>query len=254
MAKSDTQKTPSARENLLLRARERYTDRNFADIGAEAGEGVSDLDEAIDEMLTDLLTKQKAYDTNNTRLRELLLSDPSAAAFLQRWLETGDPRSALVETFGDDLGMTEEGRGRFKKQLEDWQQRKSANDALEAEAESNWQESLSALEEWGNSKSLSLEEKRDVMLRLLSIAFNGMENKYSAEDFDLAYNAINHDRDVAAAREEGEVTGRNSRIAATRKERSVTGNMPPAPTGRQGGAMSDPRPQKKSFWGDVNNG
>ena len=99
-----------------------------------------------------------------------------------------------------------------------------------------------------------MEQKRDVMLRLLAIAFNGMENKYSTEDFDLALNAINHDSDVATARQEGEVAGRNERIAAARRDRTAAGNMPPAPTGRQGGAMSEPRPKKRSFWGEVNNG
>lgn len=254
MAKSENNKKPSARESLLSRARERYPDRNFADIGAAPGEGTADLDEAIDEMLTDLSNRQATYDENNSKLSELLMSDPSAAEFIQKWVETGDPRTALVEQFGEELGIAEERRAEFKNQLDGWRERKAANDALEAEAEANWQQSLAALEEWGNAKGLSLEQKRDVMLRLLAITFNGMENKYGPEDFDLAYNAINHDSDVAAARVEGEVAGRNERIAAARRDRTAAAAMPPAPTGRQGGSMQEPKPQKKSFWGEVNNG
>lgn len=255
MAKSDKKKAPSSREKLLSRARERYPDRTFADIGAtEPQEGVSDLDEAIDEMLEDYASRQAANDESNGRLRDLLLTDPSSAEFIQKWVETGDPRTALVETFGDDLGMSEDARSQFTAQLEGWRERKSANDALESEAETNWQNSLAQLEEWGNGKGLSLEQKRDVMLRLLSITFNGMENKYGAEDFDLALNAINHDSDVAAARQEGEVAGRNQRISAARRDRATAANMPPAPTGRQGGAMSEPKPAKRSFWGEVNEG
>jgi len=246
MAKSDNNNKPSARESLLSRARERYPDRNFADIGATPAEGTADLDEAINDMLTDFTTKQAAYDENNNKLRDLLISDPSAAEFVQKWVETGDPRTALVETFGDDLGMSEEGQKNFKDQLSGWRERKSANDALEAEADANWQNSLQALEDWGNEKGLSLEQKRDVMLRILAITFNGMENKYSTEDFDLALNAINHDSDVATARQEGEVAGRNERIAAARRDRTAAGNMPPAPTGRQGGAMAEPKPARKS--------
>lgn len=255
MAKSNNTTKPSARENLLSRARERFPDRTFADIGAEAGEGVSDLDEAIDEMLTDFSTRQATYDENNNRLKELMMSDPSAAEFVEKWIETGDPRTALVETFGDDLGMSEEGQAKFKDQLSSWRERKSANDALEAEAESNWQASLAALDEWGDGKGLTLEQKRDVMIRLLSITFNGMENKYSAEDFELALNAINHDSDVAAARQEGEVAGRNEKITANRRQRTdAAGTMPPS-AGRQGGAMGEPKPpKKKSFWGQVNEG
>lgn len=252
MAKSENEK--SSRENLLSRARERFPDRTFADLDAtEPQEGVADLDDAIDEMLQEYATNQSAYDEKNSRLTDLLISDPSAAEFVQKWIETGDPRSALVETFGDDLGMSEEGQANFKGQLDSWRERKAANDALEADAENNWQASLSALEEWGDGKGLSLEQKRDVMLRLLAITFNGMENKYAAEDFDLAYNAINHDTDVAAAREEGEVAGRNAKIEAARRDRNTTEAMPPAPIGGQGGKTRERRPQavSNSPWAGI---
>ena len=247
MAKSDKKKATSSREKLLARARERYTDRTFADLdAAEPQEGVADLDDAIDEMLEDYSTRQAAYDENNNKLRDLLMSDPSSAEFIQKWVETGDPRTALVEVFGDDLGISEEGREKFKAQLDGWRERKSANDALEAEAEANWQNSLNTLEEWGNAKGLTLEQKRDVMLRLLAITFNGMENKYGTEDFDLAYNAINHDSDVAAARAAGEVAGRNAKIEATRRERNVAGAMPPSANGGQGGRTRERMPESES--------
>ena len=186
MAKSKEKKAVSSREKMLSRARERFPDRTFADLGAEPAEGVADLDDAIDEMLEDYSTKQKAYDDNNARLRDLLMSDPTSAEFIQKWIETGDPRTALVEAFGDELGISEEGREKFKANLESWRERKSANDALEAEADANWNASLEALNAWGDAKGLSLEEKRDVMLRLLGITFNGMENKYAEKARSLA--------------------------------------------------------------------
>ena len=98
-----------------------------------------------------------------------------------------------------------------------------------------------------------MEQKRDVMLRLLAITFNGMENKYNAEDFDLAYNAINHDTDVAAARAEGEVAGRNEKIAAARRDRNASVAMPPAPIGSQGGRARERNiaPKADSPWAGI---
>lgn len=251
----DTQKKASSREALLARAREQYPDRTFADLDAtEPQEGTANLDDAINEMLENLTSKQKTYDEQNSRLVELLTTDPGSAEFMNRWIESGDPRTALIETFGDDLGMSEEAKSQFASNLEGWRERKAENDRLSQEAEDNWQTSLSALEKWGNAKGLSLDQKRDVMVRLLSITFNGMVNKYAAEDFDLAYNAINHDTDVANARAEGEVAGRNAKIAANRRERGTASTLPPAPTGRQGGILAEPKPKKQSFWGEVNNG
>lgn len=254
MAKSDNNNTASSRESMLARARESFPDRRFADIGAEPQEGDADLDDAINEMLEGYATRQATYDENNKRLSELLMSDPSAAEFLQKWVETGDPRSALVDTFGDDLGMSEEASANFKGQLDDWRKRRDESVAADAAAESNYREkSIPALEEWGNAKGLSMEQKRDVMLKLIDIAVRGVfEGMYTAEDFDLAWNAINHDEDVAAARAEGEVAGRNERIAAARRDRNAAGTMPPAPVGGQGGRTRERQPKgERDIWDNL---
>ena len=228
---------------MLDRARERFPDRKFADLDAtEPQEGVADLDAAIDEILEDYASRQATYDENDTKLKNLLVSDPSSAEFIQRWVETGDPRTALVETFGEELGMSEERAAEFEGQLESWRARKAENDALNAEAEANWDQSLLALEEWGNAKGLSLEQKRDIMVRLLAIVTGGIVNKYGPEDFDLAYNAINHDADVAAARAEGEVAGRNERIAAARRNRNAADALPPTAAAGQGARVLERRP------------
>ena len=254
MAKTEnTNNTPSARQKLLDRARERFTDRTFSDLDGEPVEGAADLDEAIDEMLTDFSTRQAEYDEKNGKLRDLLMSDPDMAEVVLLWVETGDPRKVIVEKFGDDLGMSEEAREKFSESLSGWRERKAENDALSAQAEENWNQSLNALEEWGNAKGLSLEQKRDVMLRLLAITFNGMENKYTPEDFDLALNAINHDADVEAARAEGEVAGRNAKIAANRRDRSATAALPPASAGGQGARTVErkPKPENNSPWSGI---
>ena len=238
---------------MLELARERFPDRTFADLDAtEPQEGVADLDDAIDEMLQDYATRQSAYDENDNKLKSLLGTDPDIAEVIMSWIETGDPRVAIVDRFGDDLGMSEEAREQFKTNLEGWRERKAANDALEAQAEANWLESLSKLEEWGNANGLSFEQKRDVMLRLLAVTFNGMENKYGEDDFNMALHSMNYDTDVAAARAAGEVAGRNARIAAERRVRSEAGVMPPAGAAGQGGRAAERKAEReRSVWDDV---
>ena len=238
---------------MLDLAREKFPDRTFADLDAtEPQEGVADLDDAIDEMLQAYATRQAADDENNSKLKQLLGTDPDIGEVMQSWIETGDPRVAIVERFGDDLGMGEEARERFKDNLNGWRERKAANDALESEAESNWQESLQKLAAWGEAKGLSFEQQRDVMLRLLAVTFNGMENKYGEDDFNMALHSMNCDADVAAARAAGEVAGRNARIAAERRVRSEAGVMPPAGAAGQGGRATERKPEGvKSVWADV---
>lgn len=239
---------------MLARARERFPDRTFADLDAtEPIEGAASLDDAIEEILEEATSKNKDYEEQNSRLAQLLVKDPTSARFIKKWVDTGDPRTAIVELFGDDLGMSEESRGKFKEQLDGWSKRKAENDALDAEYDTNWQQSLKDVISWGESKGLSFDQQRDVMVRLLAIVSNGIIGKYTAEDFDLAYNAIRHDSDVAAARAEGEVAGRNAKIAAARRDRSLAGAMPPSASGGQGGSAAEktPQPAKKSIWTGI---
>ena len=248
--------TISSRQRMLDRARERFPDRTFADLDAtEPQEGVADLDDAIDEMLEDFSSRQAVYDENDNKLKNLLVSDPSSAEFIQRWVETGDPRTALVETFGDELGMSEESAAGFKDQLDSWRKRRDESEAADLAASSNYHDkSLPALDAWGDKKGLSLEQKRDVMVRLIDLAARGaFDGIYTEDDFNMVWNAMNHDNDVASARAQGEVEGRNARIAARRRDRSMAGSMPPTAIGGQGAVASEPQPKKRSFWGEVNN-
>lgn len=254
MAKADKQGVKTSREQLMSVASERFPDRRFkGQIGQDGQEGQDELEDSILEIVQDYSTKQGEYDANNKKLHKLLMDDPSSAEFLQKWLETGDPRTALVEVFGEELGISEEGQKKFKAQLDGWRERRDANNALEAESETNWNNSLAALEEWGNGKGLSLEQKRDVMLRLLAITFNGMESKYSPDDFELALKAINHDKDVDNAREEGMIAGKNAKIATVKRGRAAAAGMPPVSNGGQGMRGREPKPETKqeSVWAGI---
>ena len=246
MAKQEKKAPKQSRVNTLARIREEYPDRTFDELDAEtASEGASDLDDAIDEALENLIKGRAESSEKNAALKKLLLESPDMAEFVQRWVDTGDPQAAFVEMYGDQFGISDEGREAYKGQIEDWRKRKADNDALEAEAPKNWEESLGKLKSWGDAKGLSAQQQTDVMVRLLSIVFNGMENKYNEDDFNLAWNAINHDADVAAARHEGEVAGKNARAEAKRHERAFAGTMPPAAAGGQAGGVKERQPAQE---------
>ena len=243
----------SSRDRLMSLASERYPDRHWkGQIGQDGQEGQDELEDAIYEMITDYSTRQATYDENNGKLRDLLMSDPDCAELMQKWVETGDVRVALVEKFGDELGMSEQAKEQFKGNLDSWRQRKAENDRLTAESEANWNASLEALNSWGDSKGLSMEQKADVMGRLLAITFNGMENKYGQDDFELALKALNYDTDVENAREEGMVAGKNAKINTVKRGRAAAANMPPASTGGQGMRGKEPEaPKPKSVWENL---
>lgn len=253
MPNADNKEVMSSRDRLMNLASERYPDRNWkGQIGQDGQEGQDDLEDAIYEMISDYSTKQAAYDENNGKLRDLLMSDPESAEFMQKWIETGDPRKALVEQYGDDLGMSDEAKTQFGDSLTSWRGRKEENDRLAAEADANWKQSLADLDTWGDGKGLTLEQKRDVMLRLLAITFNGMENKYGQDDYELALKALNYDTDVQNAREEGMVAGKNAKIRTMKHDRAAASSLPPASVGGQGMRGREEVPQApQSVWSGL---
>ena len=251
MAKTDTQSVADYRNQLLSRARSRFPDRNFdGQDGQNGGDGQA-LEQAIFEMLEESDEKIKGYVDENNKMLDLFMSDPSSAEFVTKWAETGDPRVALVETFGDDLAelSTEEGRGKFSSSLDSWRQRKNDNDNLNKEADANWNKSLEDLESWGNANGLSQEQKIAVLMKLVQITADGLMNKYSTEDFDMALKVMNFDSAVSNARMEGEVAGRNAKIREAKRGRANGEAMPPSIRGGQGMRIAEQKPERaKSIW------
>ena len=212
------------------------------------------MEQAILDMMTESEARIAENDSKNAQLVNLFASDPVSAEFVSKWAETGDPRKALIETFGDDLEelSTEEGRSKFSEDLQGWRDRRAENDRMNEEADANWQQSLSELDAWGNEKGMDDDQKAAVILRLIKIASEGLMNKYGREDFEMVYKETNYDSAVASARSEGEIAGRNAKIAEARRERSAANTMPPSPSG-QGIRAREPRPAptQRSVWSGI---
>lgn len=256
MEKTETQEVKKGRDKLRTRASERFPDRRFVTDVTDVTDGqqVDDLDDAISEMMDEQDARMGEMNDKLGKLQQLMYSDPQSAEFISLWLETGDPRAALVETFGDELSElgSEEGRQKFSGNLTSWRERKAKNDELTAQYDSNWNAFLEKLNTWGNDKGLSEEQKANVAMRLIDVYDKGLTNAYDESDMDMAYKALSYDKDVAVARQEGEVTGRNAKIQSQRRTRTPQEGMPPSGAGSKGMRMPAPEPpEKRNIWDMV---
>jgi len=255
MPETENQAVMNSREKLQALMAEKYPDKKFGVQSAENAESDSpadDLENSVLEYIAGLEQQIADNKAKNDELVRIVDTDPKAGPFLQRWVESGDPRSALVEVFGDDLASlaTEEGRGQFQEQLAGWREKKAAEEKLNEESEANWTRTLETLDAWGNAKGLTDEQKSQIILRLIDIAVGGMTNSYQEKDFEMAYKDSEFDNAVSAAKKEGEIIGRNESIKAARRERSATGALPPSLGGGQGMRIpaDKPKPVDNNPW------
>ena len=250
MGEIDNQQDRDYRGELIERVRAKYPDRSFSVQSGESGESI---EQAVMEMLDEGASALDEMNSKNAQIAQLFVNDPQSGNFIMEWMATGDPRAALVKTFGDGLSSlgTEEGRAAFGEQLSDWRRRKAESDAAQEEAERNWEASKAALESFCQQNGLSIDQGLEILFRLQKIAADALMNKYDPADFSLVLKEMNYDGAIEAARNEGLVAGRNETIERRRRGRGASDVIPPAISGR-GIRATEPKPKSpESPWAGV---
>jgi hypothetical protein len=122
----------------------------------------------------------------------------------------------------------------------DYVERVAKSKELEEEYKQNFAESCKVFDKIQQERGLSdemLDEAYEVVKRITNEAILG---KFTEETMLMALNAINHDADVANARNEGTIAGRNTKIEE-KLRKPKTGDGTP----NLGGSNNAPTSQKR---------
>lgn len=252
MGETENQQVTDYRSRLVDRMKSRYPDRDFTDTNDT--NSPNGLAQSLDETFADYDSKMQEYDENNNRMMDLYKTSGKAGSFFNRWAETKNPAIALREIYGPELLealQSEEGAARLAEIEAREAQAKADNDAFEEEKTANLQQSFAALDQWCESKGITDEnEKVNVFMRFYDILSDALVGKYTSELFEMGWKADHYDEDVANARHEGEVAGRNAKIVAGQQRRSAQAAMPPMTSGQGTRANETTAPREKS-WSDY---
>ena len=145
---------------------------------------------------------------------------------------------------GIDIGAAmqdEEMAKKVAQQIADFQQKKADEENHEKELVENLQKSADAMEELG----LDEDGKADLWEKFFKVAVDAENGIVSAETWRLFKNAQNYDADVASAREEGAMQGRNEKIQ-NRVKRSEKTEIPPSLN--TNGGVSSTKKKSSGFW------
>lgn len=254
----ENQPTMDYRSRLRERMSQRYPDRNYEE--TEENQGNEELArsamESMDDYegrINDYEGRIQKYEDDNKQMADFFRTNPRGAAFLNSWVKSGSPGLAFLKAYGRqafDALQSEDGLEQIAQIEAEEAQFLADEESRKEEMMSNLSQSFDALDAWGDERGLSDEEKVKVFDRFHTIVMDAHKGIYAQELFDMAWKADHYDEDVANARHEGEVSGRNAKIKETQRKRSEVASMPPALSGQEATAINGNKPTRKS-WGDY---
>lgn len=221
-AKEQEPPTPSRRDALKQRLQERYPDDSFDDDEVMAGRVLDDYD--------DLQQRHDALQADQDKLNKLFGNDPKAAAFMQRWIEGGDPAVELVRVYGSDelrdaLDDPEK-QDALAEASKEYAERVAKDKEFEQKYQQNLSASLDEMDAFQQSEGLSDDEMDGLLTQLAQSATDFISGKITTEALNGVLRSTRYSADVENAEREGEVRGRNQKIDAKLKKRTAGDGVP----------------------------
>lgn len=238
---ADNNNVKSRRDLHLERLRKKYPEKKFEDDEEIYGQISDDYDQYEQEL--------DGYRSREKSLSDMFAADPRSAQFLTDMHNGTDPVLGLVRNFGveiKDVLDDPEMQDKIAEANKDYVERVANSKKLDEEYEKNMDATLETMRSYQQEKGLNDEQIDEIAALLLGVVRDGVMGKFSREILEMASKALNYDADVAAAGEEGEIAGRNTKITEKlRKSKQGDGTAPLG--GKNGQGVSTPRKAESMF-------
>lgn len=231
----------SNREAFMERYKADYPDDNYED------------EEAIYGRMNQRNADYDRLRTNDDNFRKLVNEHPEYGGMVADMMEGKNFIESFLARFSDEDITAARNDPEMAKKLADAQAEylKGIEDSkkLREEGDANIQVSLQELSSYCNDNGIDEEGATTLWGKCLDFAGNVLKGIFTKELFDLVNKGMNHDDDVAAAREEGEIAGHNAKVQTQMAKGQGPEGIPPTFDGGQGGVAAEPKPvQKKKFY------
>lgn len=232
---------PGQRDMFFERIRTNFPDNNYE----EDEEGYyRDANSLLDSLVKD----SKSFKDLSQKLSARLDKDPREAEVMLDWLDGTDIRVAIARHMGQEaLTVPEEGSEEYEAFTKAGEDRRKELDDMKTKVDtyrSNVDASTADLDAIAEENQWSEEERADVESYIANILEKVYSGRMDKDFFNGILKARNYDKDIAGAREQGQVEGRNEKIEAEKRHHAGSG-LPNAATGGSTSAeVDDPRAKK----------
>lgn len=213
---ADKKEVKSNKSRLVGRYGSRQPDRNWDDeTGFEDLAGF-----AADEL--------EKFEQDNKRLADLYAKDVRFAGLMNHAANGGDILDYLLDEYGSDFADAlngDEGRKKLSERKKKEDERKAKEKEDDEEYNRNTAQSEKDFETIKEKYGLSDEDLAEIYHGMRQSARDVAFNKFSPDAMERYIKGGRYDKDVAGAREEGHIAGKNQR---TRREFRESGKQPGA--------------------------
>lgn len=185
------------------------------------------------------------YEESAKRLMDTIDKDAIAGDLFVAMAHDENPVVYLIRRWGPDILewiKTDEGIASIQKAADEFRAKQEQKGKDDEEWTRNVSASIDRLNAFAQSHGLDEERQTEVFNRLWELGQKFLDGNYDDADFELALKALGYDEDVANAREEGEIEGRNTRITEKLRRSEPERSMPTPMNG--GGESPDETPEE----------
>lgn len=210
-------------------------------------------EEAFYESANSNLDELESYRKHNADLIGTFNNNKAFASMLMAAKNGEDPYEWMAANLGADISellSDPEYSKKISEAAKKFNETQAKGEASQKEYEANVQNTLAELQKiqqetgWDNEKCYNLAS------RVYDIIDQGLKGIITAETFRMVMDGMNYKDDVASARSEGEVTGRNAKIAEQLKKEKKPEGMPPSLSTAKGQPTQQPK-KKPSYWEGI---
>lgn len=251
MAEDKKKAVKSGRERLTGRYSGKYPDRKWDEEGADG-----DIFGLAADELESFDREREESAEQRRQFNEMFNKDPMSASMVRSWAKgESNPISYLVTKFGDKLKEaleSEEGKQEFAAAHEKYLEKEAADAKADEEYTEAIRSSFDALKSFGEKNGLDEDQQVQLFLRAHKYVQDALDGVYTEEFFKIVHDGGNYSKDVARARNEGEIAGRNSKISRELRKTDTGKMMPPSLGSRTFDSEENaekPKPRKISMFG-----
>lgn len=238
---AENNETKGKRELYIERLKAKYPDREYADDEALFGQVGEDYDAYENEL--------NGFREREGKLTEMFDKDPRSAQFIADMARGENPIIAFIKRVGTDGIISVINDPEMEEAVREADKEYVERVALEKELEKEYNKNLEESKIIRNE--LDAQYGKEAVDKAIAV-LNQMKNdtllgKITRESVELALQLVNRDADIANARSEGEVAGRNAKIEEQVRKPQAGDGMP-----QIGGANAPaPAPKKRGFFDDL---